>query len=71
MPLSGGVDSSVSLNLLLQQGYDATAFYLKVWLEDEFAHLGEDRLPLGGQLPDLCGGLQARGVCAAGDAVAA
>lgn len=45
MPLSGGVDSSVSLNLLLQQGYDVTAFYLKIWLEDEFAHLGKDACP--------------------------
>lgn len=38
--LSGGVDSSVALNLLVQQGYDVTAFYLKIWLEDELAHLG-------------------------------
>jgi tRNA (5-methylaminomethyl-2-thiouridylate)-methyltransferase len=39
--LSGGVDSSVALHLLLKQGYDVTAFYLKIWLEDEVAHLGE------------------------------
>jgi tRNA-specific 2-thiouridylase len=39
--LSGGVDSSVALHLLLQQGYDVTPFYLKIWLEDELAHLGE------------------------------
>jgi len=39
--LSGGVDSSVALRLLLQQGYDVTAFYLKIWLEDELAHLGQ------------------------------
>jgi len=39
--LSGGVDSSVALNLLLRQGYDVTAFYLKIWLEDELAHLGQ------------------------------
>jgi tRNA-5-taurinomethyluridine 2-sulfurtransferase len=38
--LSGGVDSSVALHLLLQQGYNVTAFYLKIWLEDELAHLG-------------------------------
>jgi len=39
--LSGGVDSSVALNLLLQQGYtDITAFYLKIWLEDEMAYMG-------------------------------
>lgn len=39
--LSGGVDSSVALHLLLQQGYDVTPFYLKIWLEDELSHLGE------------------------------
>ena len=39
--LSGGVDSSVALHLLLQQDYDVTAFYLKIWLEDELAHLGQ------------------------------
>eukprot|EP00980_Cylindrotheca_fusiformis_P021227 scaffold8161_cov111-Cylindrotheca_fusiformis.AAC.4 len=39
--LSGGVDSSVALRLLLNDGYDVTAFYLKIWLEDELAHLGE------------------------------
>jgi len=38
--LSGGVDSSVALRLLMQEGYDVTAFYLKIWLEDELAHLG-------------------------------
>lgn len=39
--LSGGVDSAVALNLLCQQEYDVTAFYLKIWLEDELAHLGQ------------------------------
>jgi tRNA-5-taurinomethyluridine 2-sulfurtransferase len=39
--LSGGVDSSVALNLLKKQSYDVTAFYLKIWLEDELAHLGQ------------------------------
>lgn len=40
--LSGGVDSSVALNLLREQGgHDITAFYLKIWLEEEFAFLGE------------------------------
>ncbi|CAM9689666.1 unnamed protein product, partial [Choristocarpus tenellus] len=39
--LSGGVDSSVALRLLLDQGYRPRAFYLKIWLEDELAHLGE------------------------------
>jgi tRNA (5-methylaminomethyl-2-thiouridylate)-methyltransferase len=39
--LSGGVDSSVALNLLKRQNYTVTAFYLKIWLEDELAHLGQ------------------------------
>jgi tRNA (5-methylaminomethyl-2-thiouridylate)-methyltransferase len=39
--LSGGVDSSVALNLLVRQNYTVTAFYLKIWLEDELAHLGQ------------------------------
>jgi tRNA-5-taurinomethyluridine 2-sulfurtransferase len=39
--LSGGVDSSVALCLLKEQGHDLTAFYLKIWLEDELAFLGE------------------------------
>lgn len=38
--LSGGVDSSVGLGLLREQGYEVTAFYLKVWLEDEISYLG-------------------------------
>src|SRR5437763_1105679 len=39
--LSGGVDSSVALRLVKQAGHrDITAFYLKIWLEDELAHLG-------------------------------
>lgn len=40
MLVSGGVDSSVALALLKQAGYDVTAFYLKIWLEDELAFLG-------------------------------
>ena len=36
--VSGGVDSSVALALLKEQGHDLTAFYLKIWLEDELAH---------------------------------
>jgi len=40
--LSGGVDSSVALHLLKQAGgYELTAFYLKIWLEDELAFLGD------------------------------
>ncbi|KAL7463196.1 hypothetical protein ACHAXS_003576 [Conticribra weissflogii] len=38
--LSGGVDSSVALHLLLRRNYDVTAFYLRIWLEDELSHLG-------------------------------
>ena len=41
MLLSGGVDSSVALRLLQDEGYRIRAFYLKIWLEDELAHLGE------------------------------
>lgn len=37
---SGGVDSSVALRLLKEEGHDVTAFYLKIWLEDEVAFLG-------------------------------
>ncbi len=40
--LSGGVDSSVALNVLKHRGYeDITAFYLKIWLEDEVRFLGD------------------------------
>jgi tRNA-specific 2-thiouridylase len=39
--LSGGVDSSVALRLLKDQGHHLTAFYLKIWLQDEFSFLGE------------------------------
>lgn len=38
--VSGGVDSSVALKLLKDQGHDITAFYLKIWLEDELSFLG-------------------------------
>jgi tRNA-specific 2-thiouridylase len=38
---SGGVDSSVALMRLAASGeHDLTAFYLKIWLEDELAFLG-------------------------------
>lgn len=53
MLVSGGVDSSVALKLLKDAGHDpvksrkngttghdVTAFYLKIWLEDETAFLG-------------------------------
>ena len=39
--LSGGVDSSVALRLLKDEGHEITAFYLKIWLEDELAFLGD------------------------------
>lgn len=39
--VSGGVDSSVALANLVHAGYSPTAFYLKIWLEDELAYLGE------------------------------
>ena len=39
--VSGGVDSSVALNLLKNEGHNLTAFYLKVWLEDELYFLGD------------------------------
>lgn len=38
--VSGGVDSSVALALLKNQGYNVTAFYIKIWLEDELSYLG-------------------------------
>lgn len=38
--VSGGVDSSVALALLKEQGHQVTAFYLKIWLEDELSYLG-------------------------------
>ena len=40
--LSGGVDSSVALYELLRQGRTGvTAYYLKIWLEDELSYLGD------------------------------
>jgi tRNA-5-taurinomethyluridine 2-sulfurtransferase len=40
--LSGGVDSSVALRLALREpGHEVTAFYLKIWLEEELAFLGD------------------------------
>lgn len=38
--VSGGVDSSVALKLLKEQHHTVTAFYLKIWLEDELSFLG-------------------------------
>ena len=40
--VSGGVDSSVVLQLLKNEGkHDLTAYYLQIWLEDELSFLGE------------------------------
>lgn len=41
MLVSGGVDSTVALGRLVNQGHQVTAFYLKIWLEDELSFLGE------------------------------
>ena len=38
--LSGGVDSSVALVRACRAGHRVTAFYLKIWLEDELHFLG-------------------------------
>jgi len=39
--LSGGVDSSVALFRLLEEGYtNITPYYLKIWLEDEMSYMG-------------------------------
>ncbi len=39
--VSGGVDSTVALRLLQREsGHNLTAFYLKIWLEDELSFLG-------------------------------
>ncbi|MQM10184.1 hypothetical protein Taro_043078, partial [Colocasia esculenta] len=34
--VSGGVDSSVALRLLHAAGHDCTAFYLKIWFQEDF-----------------------------------
>ncbi len=38
---SGGVDSSVALKLLKDQGHELTAFYIKIWMEDKYSFLGK------------------------------
>ncbi|MBT3456081.1 tRNA 2-thiouridine(34) synthase MnmA [bacterium] len=37
--VSGGVDSSVALRLLKDQGHEVTAYYLKIWLEEDLSFL--------------------------------
>ena len=39
--VSGGVDSAVALHRLKERGYTLTAYYLKIWLEDELSFLGQ------------------------------
>lgn len=39
--VSGGVDSAVALRLAQEAGHTVTAFYLKIWLEDELSYLGK------------------------------
>lgn len=39
--LSGGVDSSVAMRLVMERGMRPHAFYLKIWLDDELSHLGQ------------------------------
>mmetsp|Transcript_103564 Transcript_103564/g.194955 ORF Transcript_103564/g.194955 Transcript_103564/m.194955 type:complete len:788 (+) Transcript_103564:41-2404(+) len=39
--LSGGVDSSVAMQLAKDAGMKPRAFYLRIWLEDELSHLNE------------------------------
>ncbi|CAK9218844.1 unnamed protein product [Sphagnum jensenii] len=34
--VSGGVDSSVALRLLCEAGHNCTAFYLKIWFQEDF-----------------------------------
>jgi len=42
MLLSGGVDSAAALKQLKLQGHqNVTAYYLKIWLEDELSYMGE------------------------------
>ncbi len=36
MLLSGGVDSSLALRLLVAAGHNVTAFYLQIWFQEDF-----------------------------------
>lgn len=58
--LSGGVDSSVALMRLREQGFrNITAYYLKIWLEDELSYLGscpwEEDLSYASAVAELAG----------------
>lgn len=59
--VSGGVDSSLALALLAQSGLKGRlrAYYLKIWLEDELAYLGncpwEEDLSFAGAVCDRLG----------------
>ncbi|MBX7058718.1 MAG: tRNA 2-thiouridine(34) synthase MnmA [Leptospirales bacterium] len=56
---SGGVDSSLALQLLREEGRSVTAYYLKIWLEDELDDLGqcpwEEDLEFVERLCEQCG----------------
>ena len=39
--LSGGVDSSVALGMMKEAGHDITAYYMKIWLEEDMAFMGD------------------------------
>jgi asparagine synthetase B (glutamine-hydrolysing) len=43
--VSGGVDSSVALQLLVNQGFKVRAYYLKIWLDEEVSHLNLKQCP--------------------------
>ncbi len=53
--LSGGVDSSVALGIMKEAGHDITAYYMKIWLEEDMSFMGE--CPWEDDL------IQARSVC--------
>ena len=40
--LSGGVDSSVALRLLLATGHQCTGYYLKIWFQEDFRNFWDE-----------------------------